>query len=60
MQHYSHHAQPQIDLVHVAPATAIRGGSVGGSELKRAALEVSQIVLAVWAREASHWRSVRV
>ena len=36
--------QPWVDLVHVAPPTAIRGGSVCGSELERAALEVSQLV----------------
>ena len=36
--------QPRVELVHVAPPTAIRCGCVGGSELERAALQVSQLV----------------
>ena len=36
--------QPRVELVHVAPPTAIRGGCIGCSELEHAALEVSQLV----------------
>ena len=36
--------QPWVDLIHVAPPTAISGGCVGGPVLERAALEVPQLV----------------
>ena len=36
--------QSLVDLVHVAPPTAISGGRVCDSKLGRAALEVSQLV----------------
>ena len=36
--------QPWVDLIHVAPPTAISGGCVGGPVLERAALEVPQLL----------------
>ena len=39
--------QPRVDLVHVAPPTAIRGGCVGSSELERTALELERAALKV-------------
>jgi hypothetical protein len=36
--------QPRVNLIHVAPPTAISCCCIGGSELERAALEVSELV----------------
>ena len=36
--------QPRVDLVHVAPPTAIRSGCICGSKLECATLEVSPLV----------------